>query len=119
MDQTYIDFGYIIMIKQNENDSHVWYRFEIFMETGDYESDKKGRKTMLKKTLFGTFKFTKNENLLKEPNNYDLWASCISIKEADPIFSNTDKNNIMAKCSIIMGRCLENSNFPDRLIYAN
>lgn len=107
------------MTKQKETDLHVWYKFEIFMETGAYTADAKGRKIAIKKSLFGTFKFTKNDNLLKESNNYELWASCISIEEIDPIFSKIDKNKIMAKCSVTMSNCLKNNRFPDRLIYSN
>jgi hypothetical protein len=119
IDPKNIDFGYIIMTKQKETNSHVWYKFEIFIETGDHKIDKKGRKIINEQPLFGLFKFTKNELLVKNPNNYGLWASCISLEEIDPIFSNIDKNHIMAKCSVSMGKCLKNNNFTEKIIYSN
>ena len=106
---------YIPMIKQNETDDFVWYKFEVGEYTDKYKIDNKGRKKNIKKIHTGVFKFNKK---IQDNITSDNINRIIKLEEnqTDPLLLNYPL--ILIKCFSIMKQHQKGCLFPKQTCYA-
>ena len=106
------------MTKEKETDDYVWYKIEVRAKTDKFEIDKRGRKIAICKNLYGTFRFKKESYNYTNQNDFKIENHIVFIDQETDSVLLTQKNDILIRCLVVMGKHLKEGSFPEKTMLA-